>query len=98
MLLLVVGLAPRLSINPSFDLGCTWCTIRGGSVTAKIGFTVDLDLHEKLLRRIGSRWCKNHEDLDLYVCVSIHFLFSVQNQFVVHSKTLCPILHGETVI
>jgi hypothetical protein len=45
------------------------------SVTAKIGFSVDPDLHEKSLRRIGSRWCKNHEESDLYVCVSVHFLF-----------------------
>jgi hypothetical protein len=70
-----------------------------GSVTARIGFSVDLDLHEKTLRRIESRWCKNHVELDLHVFVSIHILFfSVQNEFVVCSKTLSPILHGETVI
>jgi hypothetical protein len=70
------------------------------SVTARIGFSVDLDLHEKSLRRIGSRWCKNHVELDLNVFVSVHFLFlfSVQNEFVVCSKTVSPILHGETVI
>ncbi len=39
----------------------------GRSVTARIGFVVDSDLHEKLLHRIGSRWSKNHVELDLYV-------------------------------
>ncbi len=69
------------------------------SVTARIGFSIDSDLHEKLLRRIGSRWCKNHVESDLYVFVSVNFfLFSIQNEFVVRSKTLSPILHGETVI
>ncbi len=68
-----------------------------GSVTARIGFSVDLDLHEKLLRRIGPRWCKNHVELDLYVFVSVLF-FPVQNEFVVCSRILSPILHGETVI
>jgi hypothetical protein len=33
-------------------------TYTNGSVTARIGFSIDPDLHEKLLRRIGSRWCK----------------------------------------
>ena len=47
------------------------------SVTARIGFSVDSDLHEKSLHRIGSRWCKNHVELDLYVFVSVQFfLFS----------------------
>ncbi len=70
-----------------------------GSVTDRIGFSVDLDLHKKLLHRIGSIWCKNHVELDLYVFVSVQFfLFSVQNEFVVRSKTLSPILHGKTVI
>jgi hypothetical protein len=70
-----------------------------GFVTARIGFSVDSDLHEKLLRRIGSRWSKNHVESDLCFCLrSIFFLFSVQNEFVVHSKTLSPILHGEIVI
>ena len=69
------------------------------SVTARIGFSVDSDLHEKSLRRIGSRWSKNHVGFDLYVFVSVHFfLFSIQNEFVVRSRTLCPILHDETVI
>ncbi len=45
------------------------------SVTARIGFSVDSDLHEKSLRRIGSRWCKTHVELDLYVFVSAHFFF-----------------------
>ncbi len=67
------------------------------SVTARIGFSIDSDLHEKLLRRIRSRWCKNHVESDLYVFVSVQF-FSVQNEFVVRSKTLSPILYGETVI
>jgi hypothetical protein len=69
-----------------------------GSVTARIGFSVDLDLHEKSLRRIGSRWSKNHVELDLYVFVFVQFFFSVQNEFVVRLKMLSPILHGETVI
>jgi hypothetical protein len=47
----------------------------GRSVTARIGFSVDLDLHEKSLRRIGSRWCKNHVESDLYVFVSVQFFF-----------------------
>jgi hypothetical protein len=32
MLLLVVGLAPCLTISPSFDMSCTWCTLWGGSL------------------------------------------------------------------
>ncbi len=51
-----------------------WDTLVG-SVTARIGFSVDLDLHEKSLCRIGSRWCKNNVELDLYVFVSVHFFF-----------------------
>ncbi len=43
------------------------------SVTARIGFSVDLDLHEESLRRIRSRWCKNHVESDLYVFVSVQF-------------------------
>ncbi len=31
MFLLVVGLAPWHTISPSFDLGCTWCTLWGES-------------------------------------------------------------------
>jgi hypothetical protein len=45
----------------------------GGYITARIGFSVDSDLHEKLIRRIGCRWCKNHVESDLYVFVSVHF-------------------------
>jgi hypothetical protein len=52
----------------------------GESVTARIGFSVDLDLHEKLLRRIGSRWCKNHVESDLYVFVSIQFFFVFRSE------------------
>jgi hypothetical protein len=33
-----------------------------------------------------------------FVSVQIFFLFSIQNEFVVRSKTLSSILHGETVI
>ncbi len=69
------------------------------SVTARIGFSVDSDLHEKSLCRIRSRWCKNHVELDICFCFrSFFFWFSIQNEFVVRSKTLSPILHGETVI
>jgi hypothetical protein len=50
------------------------------SVTARIGFSIDLDLHEKLLRRIRSRWCKNHIELDLYVFVSIQFFFVFRSE------------------
>ncbi len=32
VLLLVVEVAPWLTIRPSFDLGCTWCTLCGGSL------------------------------------------------------------------
>ncbi len=53
-----------------------------GSVTARIGFSLDSDLHEKSLRRIGSRWCKNHVESDLYVFVSVHF-------FVFHPEWIC---------
>jgi hypothetical protein len=54
------------------------------SVAANIGFTVDLDLHEKLLHRIGSIWCQNHIELNLYVCFFFNF-------FVFHSESiLCP--------
>ncbi len=52
------------------------------SVTARIGFSVDSDLHEKLLRRIGSRWCKNHVELDLYVFVSVHFFFVFRSEWI----------------
>jgi hypothetical protein len=58
------------------------------SVTDRIGFSVDLDLHEKSLRRIRSRWFKNHVESDLYVFVSVHFfpfrmnLLSVQKHWV----------------
>jgi hypothetical protein len=34
----------------------------------------------------------------MFLFLFIFFLFSVQNEFVVRSKTLSPILHGETVI
>jgi hypothetical protein len=52
----------------------------GRSVTAKIGFYVDPDLHEKSLRRIGSILFQNHVESNLHVFVSVHFfLFSVQN-------------------
>ncbi len=68
-----------------------------GSVTARIGFSVDSDLLEKSLRRIGSRWCKIHVESDLYILFPFIF-FSVQNEFVVCLITLCPILHDETVI
>ncbi len=44
-------------------------------VTARIGFSIDSDLHEKSLRRIRSRWFKNHAESDLYVFVSIHSFF-----------------------
>ncbi len=46
---------------------------------------------------VESDWCKNHVESDLFVFVSVHF-FSVQNEYVVRSKTLSPVLHGETVI
>ncbi len=59
-----VGDLPQI---PTCDWNC------GRSVTTRIGFSVDSDLHEKLLHRIGSRWCKDHVELDLYVFVSIHF-------------------------
>ncbi len=50
------------------------------SVTAKIGFSADPDLHEKLLCRIGSISFQNHVESNLYVFVSVHFfLLSVQN-------------------
>jgi hypothetical protein len=42
---------------------------------SRIGSSLDSDLHEKLLPRIGSTWCKNHVcknhvELDLYVLAS----------------------------
>jgi hypothetical protein len=53
----------------------------GGSVTAKIGFSVDLDLHKKYVASDldGAKTMKNR----IYVCVSIHFLF------VFHSELIC---------
>ncbi len=51
-----------------------------GSVTAKIGFSVDSDLHEKPLHRIGSRWCQNHIELNLYVFVSVQFFFVFRSE------------------
>ncbi len=71
------------------DFGCVtknWARPKTNkrSVTARIGFSVDSDLHEKLLRRIESRWCKNHVESDLCFCFRLNFfLFSVQNEFVV---------------
>ncbi len=54
--------------------------LSGGSVASKIGFSVDLNLREKLSHRIGSIWCKNPVDLNVYVFVSIQFfLFFIQN-------------------
>ena len=65
------------------------------SVTANIGSAIDSDLHEKPLHRIGSIWCRNHVESNLYVFFLFNFFsFSVQNQFFVHSKLLLPILHG----
>jgi hypothetical protein len=32
LLIVVLGLAPRLTISSSFDLGCTWCTLWGESL------------------------------------------------------------------
>ncbi len=64
-----------------------------GSVTARIGFSVDLDLHEKLLRRFGSRWCKNHVESDLYVFVSIHFFFVFRSEWI-----CCPFKNTESYI
>jgi hypothetical protein len=70
-------------------------SLDSGSVAANIGSAIDLDLHEKPLQRIGSIWCQNHVELNLYVFFFVHFfLFSVQNQFFVCSKLLLPILHG----
>jgi hypothetical protein len=58
---------------------------REGVATANIGSAVDLDLHEKLLHRIGSIWCQNHVELNLYM------FFSVQFFFVFHSESIfCP--------
>ncbi len=54
--------------------------IKEGSVTARIGFSLDSDLHEKSLHRIGSRWCKNHVKSDLYVFVSIQFFFVFRSE------------------
>jgi hypothetical protein len=50
------------------------------SVTARIGFSVDLDLHEKSLIKIGSRWCKNHVESDLYVFASVNFFFVFRSE------------------
>ncbi len=52
------------------------------SVTARIGFSVDSDLHEKSLHRIGSRWSKNHVESD--ICFCFHSFF-----FVFHSEWIC---------
>ncbi len=51
-----------------------WDT-HGGSVTAKIGFSVDPDLHEKSLRRIRSISFQNHVESNLYVFVFVQFFF-----------------------
>ncbi len=44
-------------------------------VTAKIGFSIDSDLHEKLLHRIGSIQCQNHVESNSYVFVSVKLFF-----------------------
>jgi hypothetical protein len=55
------------------------------SVAANIGFSVDSDLHEKLLHRIGSIWCQNRVESNLYVFVSVQLVF------VFHSESIiCP--------
>jgi hypothetical protein len=46
------------------------------SVTARIGFSVDSDLHEKSFRRIGSRWWKHHVNFDLCFCFRSFFSHS----------------------
>jgi hypothetical protein len=69
-------------IRPCLEGTPNW----GGSVTANIGFSVDLDLHEKLLLRIGSIWRQNHVESNLYV------LFFVQFFFVFRSESIrCPL-------
>ncbi len=50
------------------------------SVTARIGFSVDSDLHGKSLRRIGSRWYKNHVESDLYGFFSAQFFFVFRSE------------------
>ncbi len=63
-----------------------------GSVTAKIGFSVDLDPHEKLLHRIGPISCQNHVESILYVFVSIHFFcFPFRMNFCPFKKTVSDI-------
>jgi hypothetical protein len=63
------------------------------SVTARIGFSVDSDLHEKSLHRIGSRWSKNHVELDLYVFVSVQFFFVFRSAWI-----CCPFKNTESDI
>ncbi len=56
------------------------------NIRANIGFSVDLDLHEKSLHKIGSIWCQNHVESNLYVFVSVQLFF-----FVFRSESFfCP--------
>jgi hypothetical protein len=65
------------------------------SITGNIRSAVDLDEHEKQLHRTGPIWCQKHVELNLYVFFFRSFFsFSIQNQFLVQSKLLLPILHG----
>jgi hypothetical protein len=55
------------------------------SVAANIGSAIDSDLHEKPLHRIGSIWCRNHVESNLYVFFSVQFFFGFHSESI-----LCP--------
>ena len=57
----------------------------GSSVTANIGFSVDSDLQEKSLLRIGSIWCQNHVESNLYVFVPFNCFFVSRSESI-----FCP--------
>ncbi len=73
-------------INSLLQQGCFLVGLlnaqQGRSVTAKIGFSIDPDLHEKLLRRIGSILFQNHVESNLYVFVSVQFFFVFRSEFI----------------
>ncbi len=67
------------------SLGALWELVAVAGITARIGFSVDSDLHEKSLRRIGSREMVQEPCRigSMFLFPFNFFLFSVQIEFVV---------------
>ncbi len=72
--------------SPKCSIG-RWCPAVHPcrSVAANISFSVDLDLHEKSLHRIGSIWCQNYVESNLYGFFLFNFVFVFRSESI-----LCP--------